>query len=379
MHWALDTLGVGPDADERAIKRAYAAKLKTTRPEEDPQGFQALNEAYRAALAWCADVRTRSTDADIAAKPGEAKDEAPSDEETSRATRDAAAAPPSDPDAGTPSGSNAQPVPGYRARTQMRDVARDAADLDALLEDCLRAAYDEDPGMLRAWVTEHPALWSLQRKRQIGEHLLGLLDARRPPVPERNFDALAEHFGYDDLHNAIDPLALRALRADLDGIWHGERLRFRSHGSRPSAPPWSAEASRQRMLGQESAQQRETSALETQQNETRRQRERWLLDGANREHRQLLDPPNLLRDLQRMLKPGYATTLSNFLIEMGCDDPDNIPQGLRADQVRFWTAAGNREVWSLPRLKLALVRFGAALLVVCIVLALAELLGAFDG
>lgn len=80
-----------------------------------------------------------------------------------------------------------------------------------------------------------------------------------------------------------------------------------------------------------------------------------------------------------MLKPGYAATLSNFLMEMGCDDPDSIPQGLRADQVRFWTAAGNREVWSLPRLKLALVRFGAALLVVCIALALASLFGAFDG
>ena len=47
---ALRLLGLGPDADERAIKRAYAARLKTTRPDEDPEGFQRLNEAYQAAL-----------------------------------------------------------------------------------------------------------------------------------------------------------------------------------------------------------------------------------------------------------------------------------------------------------------------------------------
>ena len=57
MHWAFAHLGLPADADERAVKRAYAQRLKTTRPDEDPQGFQRLREAYEAALA-----RARSAD-----------------------------------------------------------------------------------------------------------------------------------------------------------------------------------------------------------------------------------------------------------------------------------------------------------------------------
>ena len=44
-------LQITPTSDERAIKRAYAKLLKTTRPDNDAEGYQRLREAFDEALA----------------------------------------------------------------------------------------------------------------------------------------------------------------------------------------------------------------------------------------------------------------------------------------------------------------------------------------
>lgn len=45
--WSV--LGIVPTNDVKTIKRAYAKNLKKTKPDENPAGFQRLNEAYKTA------------------------------------------------------------------------------------------------------------------------------------------------------------------------------------------------------------------------------------------------------------------------------------------------------------------------------------------
>lgn len=47
-----DILGLAPGAEPRDIKRRFAQLVKIHRPEDDPQGYQRLRQAYEAALSW---------------------------------------------------------------------------------------------------------------------------------------------------------------------------------------------------------------------------------------------------------------------------------------------------------------------------------------
>lgn len=47
-----EVLGIDKTEDDKAIKKAYAKKLRIYHPEEDPEGFQRLREAYDLALKY---------------------------------------------------------------------------------------------------------------------------------------------------------------------------------------------------------------------------------------------------------------------------------------------------------------------------------------
>lgn len=75
MRHAFRHLGLVPTTDQRAIKRAYAARLKQTRPEDDPDAFQVLQQCYQQALDWA------RAQARFAAEAASAEDEQPAAED----------------------------------------------------------------------------------------------------------------------------------------------------------------------------------------------------------------------------------------------------------------------------------------------------------
>ena len=59
-------LGIAPTSDIRLLKKAYAARLKHTNPEDDAEGFQRLREAYEMALSF---IRWQEAERDQAGRP----------------------------------------------------------------------------------------------------------------------------------------------------------------------------------------------------------------------------------------------------------------------------------------------------------------------
>lgn len=222
MTWAFAALGLPPDADARAIKRAYAAQLKTVRPDEDPAGFQRLNEAYQAALAQCA--------ARDAAREPRALDPPLS-------VPEAGASPQAEPP-------DAAPPPSRRARTSRtlpppplaEPVATEPEDAAFDIAHCLRLAANWDHQPLIAWLDTQASLWSLDGKARCGRRLLLTMAHERPPVADHNFETLAKCFGYYDLHAGHDFLAVRTLRDELHALWREARR----NGQQQETQAWGA-------------------------------------------------------------------------------------------------------------------------------------------
>jgi TonB family protein len=72
--WFWEELGLSPGADRDTVRRAYSRKLRIANPEDDPEGFKRLREAYELAQRFAArDARAEAdaTDSGPSALPPE--------------------------------------------------------------------------------------------------------------------------------------------------------------------------------------------------------------------------------------------------------------------------------------------------------------------
>ena len=319
--WALDILGLGGDADEREIKRAYARQLKQTRPDEDPEGFQRLHDAYRCALEHVHDRAWRDDHGDAAATAplADAREATPVEEVASPQAHCESSASPD---------SGALPIELdaalHAADTAVED---DALDLPAFLDECIAHLSQDDPATLRQWLQSQPALWSLQMKPHIGRWLLQALDERGTAVHSENFDVMLRFFDMDHVLSGVDPWFLQSL---------GARLRLRHE----LAPGY------ERDLGNRIAAGTPVH-------------ERFEL--VRRAMEQLRRPFSWDNALWFALPYGRASQMRRLVWNLDDGRIDHLGDAIDLRQAQFWLDAGDTSRMSTPRRAVAMARCAAVI------------------
>lgn len=195
----FERLGLAEDADEPAIKRAYARALRGARPDEDALAFQALREAYEAALSSRLQAEHQRW-LEQAAQVAEAGQRTPA--ASAGVPGPAEATPPLHAAAPLAAGPSAV---GEDLSWSLEDVG------NAVIGEALRRPLDD----YRAWLREFPPLYSLDLKSALGPQLpRALLHA--PRLGAGKLQAIVEFFDLDSLGGL-----------DAEGQWALHHLRLR--------------------------------------------------------------------------------------------------------------------------------------------------------
>lgn len=326
MSTPFDLLGIGADADERAIKSAYAKLLRTTRPDEDAEGFQRLNEAYQLALKIC-----RARGAGIPRSAWQQSPPVVVQFTGAQSRADAGDRPEAAAQESAGAGARSErPLPRPADAVQWRSAqpAQPAFDFRAFLASYGERAEADDARALQEWLAAEPGLWHLPTKQAVGRHLLKTLFENPVPATEECLDTTLDFFKLNDALSGVDPIFLKRLKHRAIGEWHARSdlrgLAWQLYGSAASR-----------------------NLLELRKIRARCER-----------------PFAWPRALLLTLRTGqYARRVGHILLKLCGGNIEDLPRTFDREGARFWLEAASS---TLNRTRLIIIAFRSGLALVTI-------------
>ena len=185
-------LALEPTPDAQAIKRAYAAKLRVTRPDDDALAYQALREAYDRALRWARESSRRIEEHEQADEPAPLPPPTP-------------AAPPRN-DAPVPT--RQAPRPSVPAAAPMVHPRALVQRLDAAWQQGGEAAWPTAWHEARNGLQALPLAAADESSRLIADWIIAT-----PGLPEAALRQLCDEFGWFEDYRAGQQLGVARLEA----------------------------------------------------------------------------------------------------------------------------------------------------------------------
>ncbi len=172
-------LGITRNASIPEIKKAYARLLKQNRPDENPAGFQALQQAFEECLAIARHEETKTA----GARNEFFRSTITIGNSDANAELSAPAAP---------------PVPPIPQRPAPEPEPR--VDIHAILDEMFQVAQWQWTD-LRHWLIANPKLYSLDVKHKVADAISGYLARNRTRMKPESFQVLYEFFDLNPIAN----------------------------------------------------------------------------------------------------------------------------------------------------------------------------------
>lgn len=242
MTWAHQQLELPTSASPREVKRAYAQRLKQTRPQDDAEGFQRLKAAYDCAMQWATN-QEESTQAPQAF--GGMSDQAPdwqtAMDEGEHVKLEAVFAPTkvAEPPlssetlapAPTPIENNPRPStsqvsePGTHGHEFLLTSPPARSTPYEVAEQLLHTAGSEQFPKAEAfshWLQDHPDFWLLTFKSEVATALPWALHRFESPLSAEHLEAIWAFFGLNQIstsEGSRSTLVFQEKKRHLNAMW----------------------------------------------------------------------------------------------------------------------------------------------------------------